>query len=198
MAAKKGGIEGLDSVSSSVVAEALGFTDRRIRQLVDDGVLPARKVGKLLKFDLLEAVRAYIDYLREQLKTRDVSDGDLSEQKLQAEVDFRRAKAAEENLMLAELEGNMHRSEDVEASFEQLVYTMRSDLIAVPGRVAIDAAKAETPATAEKVVREAINEVLGHLADFRYDPAFYRKLVRDRRGWREEDAGGPRQGEEPQ
>ncbi|MBQ2361997.1 MAG: hypothetical protein II287_00115, partial [Bacteroidaceae bacterium] len=45
-----------------------------------------------------------------------------------------------------ELEGKMHRSEDVEAVMTDLVYTIRSMLMALPGRLAVDVVSTKTAA----------------------------------------------------
>ena len=43
-------------------------------------------------------------------------------------------------------EGTMHRAEDVEAMTTDLVFSIRSALMAMPGRLAVDTAELETPA----------------------------------------------------
>ena len=57
-------------------------------------------------------------------------------------------KAEMAKLELMELQGSMHRSEDVRAMTEDLVYTMRSALLSLPGRLARDAAEAASAAEA--------------------------------------------------
>lgn len=196
MAARGKAKDGDGKVSASVVAEYIGVSDRRVRQLVDEGLFTPERRGKLLKFDLIDTVRTYIEWLRDRAAQREEPDLELAEQKLQAEVDYKRAKAAEEELMLDELRLNMHRSEDVEECIEEIVYTIRSEIVALPGRVAIDVARTETAAEAEKVIRLECNNLLEDLADFRYDPDFFRKRVRDRQGWRErQDDDEPEEGE---
>lgn len=195
MTAKKSAPAWDGMATTMTVAAAIGLSDRRVRQLADEGLFQPVRKGKLLKFDLVETVRAYVDWLRDQAASKEDADVELAEQKLQAEVDYKRAKAAEEELMLEELRGNMHRSEDVEECIEQLVYTARSEIVALPGRVAMDVAQATSAAEAEKIVRAECNHILNDLSEFRYDPAAFRKLVRERQGWREReddaDEGGP-------
>ena len=53
-------------VSTRELAEVLGITARRVEQLAADGWIPSspRQDRRGLSFDLLEAVRSYVDFLR--------------------------------------------------------------------------------------------------------------------------------------
>lgn len=77
----------------------------------------------------------------------------------------------------------MHRSEDVEAVMTDLVYTIRSMLMALPGRLAVDVVSAKTAAEASEVIRAEVYKVLEELAGYKYDPEEYARRVRDREGW---------------
>lgn len=82
-----------------------------------------------------------------------------------------------------ELEGTMHRSEDVEAVMTDLVYNIRSMLIALPGRLAVDVVAAQTAAEASEIIRAEVYKILEELAAYKYDPEEYARRVRDREGW---------------
>ena len=77
----------------------------------------------------------------------------------------------------------MHRAEDVEMLVNDLVFTIRSDLEALPGRVAVDAFATESPEELSNVIRREVRKILRELAGHRYDPAKYEELVRERREW---------------
>ena len=47
----------------------------------------------------------------------------------------------------------MHRSEDVAAMTEDLVYAIRGALMALPGRLAVDVCDVKTPAEVSEVIR---------------------------------------------
>lgn len=89
-------------------------------------------------------------------------------------------------LQLSELEGTMHRSEDVEAVMTDLVYNIRSMLVALPGRLAVDVTGAATPAEASEIIRTEVYKILTELAGYKYDPEVYARRVRDREGWSEQ------------
>ena len=73
---------------------------------------------------------------------------------------------------------------------EDLVYTIRGALNALPGRLAVDTAAAATPAEASEVIRKEVGKVMRELAAYHYDPKKYEERVRERRDWSERDADG--------
>jgi hypothetical protein len=81
----------------------------------------------------------------------------------------------------------MHRSEDVAMMTEQLVITIRGMIAALPSRIAVDVAGAESPAEASVIIRRETNAILGELAKFKYDPSAYEKLVTERQKWTAQD-----------
>ena len=155
------------------MAELFELTARRIQQLTQDGVLKTH-----------EATKDYIKYLRTQLDRKASAQNDkLETDKLQAEVDIKSAKARVAELQLAELEGTMHRAEDVEAITTDLVFNIRSMLMAMPGRLAVDTAELASPAETSARIQEEVNEILLSLSQYHYDPEEYKKRVKDRQGW---------------
>lgn len=176
------------SVPTKFMAECFGVSDRRVQQLANEGVIPYTKRGRVMRFDVAAAVRAYVEYLKELESEGDGAEDAVSMAKLKAERDLKRHKAREAELHVAELERTMHRADDVEAVMSDLVASTRSMLVALPGRVAKDAAEASGPAAVAQIVRAAVDGVLAELVNYRYDPEAFAAMVRDRRGWRAEDA----------
>lgn len=170
-------------VDSKTLATLFGVTTRRIEQLKAEGIIKGQ--GKPTKYDLLPTIQTYIKYLSDKAYGREEkkSKTELEEQKLKAEADWKQNKAKMAELQLKELEGQMHRSEDVEAVMTDLVYTIRSMLMALPGRLAVDTASAATAAEASEIIRAEVYKVLEELAGYKYDPEEYARRVRDREGW---------------
>lgn len=160
-------------VSTTELACVLGITGRRVRQLAEDGVFDKSGKGR---FVLADAVQRYMATL-----TR--NEDKLETGKRQAELTLKASKAEISRLELKELQGKMHRSEDVKAMTEDLIYTIRSDLTALPGRLAVDVAAAQTAAEAAEVIRKEVALVMKELAGYRYDPKKYEERVRQRRDW---------------
>ena len=108
--------------------------------------------------------------------------------KNEADADLKRAKADIAELQLKEFRGEMHRSEDVEAAFEDFGMSVRSILLSLPGRLAVNCANAANAAEVSDIIKKEVNDSLNELKEYQYDPAFYAKRVREREGWVEEDA----------
>ena len=174
---------------SATIAALFDMDVRRVQQLTQQGIIEGKKIGGTYKFDLVPTVRSYINYLKEKANGRETTDKKSEKEKLAAEVDLKRAKADMADLQLKELQGKMHRSEDVEEMTTDLVYAIRSIIISLPGRLAVDVAAVKTPAEASAIIRRECNNVLEELSNYRYDPKEYAKRVREREGWQELSEG---------
>lgn len=169
-----------ERVTSPILAELFGISDRRVRQLADEGVISGNKTGRATYYELIPTVQAYVAHLKASQRA-DI-DEDAEKRKMKADADYKRWRADQEELKLAELRGQMHRSEDVEAATNQLVYTMRGAMIALPGRIAMDA-QYKSASEVSAIAEAAVNEALRGLMEFEYDPAAYAELVREREKW---------------
>lgn len=170
---------------SAIIAKLFGVTERRVQQLAKEGVIPAAK-QRPYQFDLLPTVQAYIKHLSEKANGKEQKSTDTVQaeaDKLRAEADLKQSKAKIAEMQLKELQGNMHRSEDVEAMTNDLVYTVRSMIMALPGRLAMDVMQATTAAEASAIIRSECYQILEALAGYQYDPEAYQRRVRDREGW---------------
>lgn len=166
------------------IAELFELTARRIQQLTQDGVLKTHETPAGRRYNVAEATKDYLRYMRRQLEQKQSAQNNkLETDKLQAEVDIKNAKARVAELQLAELEGTMHRAEDVETMTTDLVFNIRSALMAMPGRLAVDTAELTSPAETSVRIQEEVNEILRSLSQYQYDPEEYKKRVKDRQGW---------------
>jgi phage terminase Nu1 subunit (DNA packaging protein) len=171
--------------STEIMAKLFELDPRRVQQLAKEGILPAAS-QRPYKFDLLPTVKAYIRYLRDRANGKEAKTADTVKaeaDKLRAEADLKQSKAKIAELQLKELEGKMHRSEDVEALTNDLVYTARSMIMALPGRLAMDVVQAGSANEASALIRTECYKILDELAGYQYDPEAYRRRVRDREGW---------------
>ena len=171
-------------VDSKTIAALFDLTPRRIQQLTKEGIITATKEGNANRYDLLPTIQKYIRYLTAKANGREPSkkDAEIEGRRLEAEADLKRSKADIAALQLKELEGTMHRSEAV---MTDLVYSIRSMLVALPGRLAVDVSSAATAAEASDIIRAEVYKILEELAGYKYDPEVYARRVRDREGWSE-------------
>ena len=163
-------------VSTTELASILGVTARRVQQMAQDGTIVAVKRGS---FNLAESVQRYIAFLSS--KEKDISQQD--KQRQDAEVSIKKAKAIVAVMEAQELQGKMHRSEDVADMTEDLIFAIRGMLVALPGRLAVDTAAAQTPAEASEIIRKEVYKVMSELAEYKYDPKKYEERVRERKAW---------------
>ena len=166
------------------LAYLLGFSARRIYQFAQDGMF-AIDNGKV---DLGQAVQAYIAALSRKSEGIDEAAAQADKERRIAEAQLKQANADIAKLELEELKGKMHRAEDVETVVMDMLFAVRSALKALPGRLAVDVSAAETAAEASKIIEREVHLVMSELADYKYDPARFKELVRERRKWEKQEA----------
>ena len=180
-------------VSAQSIATLFEVSTRRIEQLKADGIIKGQ--GKPTKYDLLPTIKAYIKYLSDKAYGREKKQNisDLTEQKLSAETLLKKTKAEAAALELKELQGKMHRAEDVEAITTAHVMYVRSQLMGLAGKLAVDCASLQTSSEVAERIQREVYFILEDLANFEYDADEYKKLVQERQGWnnqhREESDG---------
>lgn len=176
------------NVTTTELALILGITGRRVQQLTQDGVLTTVSRGK---FVLSDAVQAYIGSISRGGLTKEEAEEakKIERVKAKAEATLKTSKSKIAQAEAKELFGQMHRSEDVAAMTSELIYTVRGALMALPSRVAINAAALSDPAEVAEYMRGEVNQIAEEIAMFRYDPAKYEARVRERKAWAEKLAG---------
>lgn len=165
-------------VTTTELAAILGVTARRIQQMAQDGTIAPVRRGYFL---LGDAVQRYINFLSKPVLSEDEAKIELTKRK--SEASLKSSKAIMARMEAEEMQGKMHRAEDVEAFTEDLIYTMRGALLALPGRLSVDVAAVDTPAEAAEVIRKEVHNVMQELAAYRYDPEKYAQRANERRGW---------------
>ena len=107
----------------------------------------------------------------------------LEKARRQSEVQIKASRAMVAKLEADELKGKMHRSEDVAAMTADLILTVRSLMMALPGRLAVDTQAAKTAAEAEELIRAEVFAALEEISRYRDDPVRYEERVRNRMNW---------------
>lgn len=176
------------------IAELFGLTKRRIWQLTnDEKVLKTTTIRKGTRkenrYDLAPTIQAYIEYLSERTKQKNVSATDKENEsaKLDGDARYKQAKAEMAEMELKEMRGELHRAEDVERIMTNHVFAVRSMLLSLPNRLAVDTANAKTKAEAAEIIKRGVYDILNQLSGLAYDKTDYQKLVRERQGWEEND-----------
>lgn len=137
-----------------VVAAWLGVTERRVRQLRDEGVITEKQPGL---YDLQPTVTRYIQYIRKGSKA-DVNDE-------RALLTRAKRKAAEMENELCR--GALHRTEDIEKGILTMCLNIRQNFLSLPSKLAPELAAAESQAEIFDRLKAAVEEVLEALSDYR-------------------------------
>ena len=169
-------------VNATSLAAALGLTARRVQQMAQDGTLTTVRTGR---YRLRDSIRRYIAFISDSKES--VEDRKIERARRASEAQMKASKATIAKYEAEELKGTMHRAEDVEVMTEDLVFTIRGALMALPGRLAVDVSTANTPAEASEIIRKEVHKVMRELAGYRYDPKKYEERVRERMDWSERD-----------
>ena len=140
--------------TSKVVAQWLGLTERRVRQLRDEGVIEEVRPGL---YDLQSVVFRYITYL-----------GGAGKQSLNNErmlLTAEKRKAAEMDNELRR--GGLHRTEDVEQGVKTMFLNTRSRFLALPAKLSPTIAMlGGDRSVIFDQIKKAIDEVLEELSDY--------------------------------
>lgn len=175
------------------VCAATGKSNQWIGQLVSQGTLFKVKTPHGVLFDAKETFLAYNRMLEERGPDPQDAEEDRKHERGRraAELTLKASKAQMAKLELQELQGKMHRSEDVQEFWDDMGFAIRSVLLALPGRVAVEMAQATgaDAAVCASLIREECIKGLEELKLHRYDPEKYEEKVRGRMNWDELAAG---------
>lgn len=166
-------------------AKLANTSSRSIERAVEDKkVTPIQK--RPMKFTIDEVsnfIKNKIDDAKGKEKEEIIRDKELS--KLDGEARIKQAKAEIEELKLKELRGELHAAEDVETIVTDHVLYIRSMLLAMPGKLAVDVAHINTPSEVSNRIKKEVYHILNCAADYKYKPDEYAKRVREREGWKD-------------
>ncbi len=165
-------------ISPPEMALILGISARHLRRLVEDGVI--EKAGNSV-YNMIDTIQRYFG--RKEQDKQDEDEKKIERTKRAADALLKKSKADIAKLEADELKGKMHREEDIETLVGDMIFAMRSALLALPGRLAVDVAGVQTPAEASAIIQKEVHQIMTELADYNYDPARYEERVRDRRAW---------------
>lgn len=168
-------------VKTADMCSILKKSNQWVGQLTSQGTLfKKRKPYKTAMYELAPNLRSYIESISTRAKDSKKMALEADQKKRDADAKLKTAKASIAMVQAKELLGKMHRAEDVMEITQDLIFTIRGALLALPGRVAVDAAAAETAAEASEVIRKEVYKVMEELAGYQYNPAKYEERVRER------------------
>ena len=166
-------------VKTADVCAILGKSNQWVGQLTSQGTLNKSKTAHGALYNLSESLSAYIKSIEDK-SSDNPEQKEIKLNKLKADVSLRTSKAIVAGLNAKELQGKMHRSEDVAAVTEDLVYTIRSALLALVGRLSTDLVGITDQAELSAKIQDEVYAVMETLSTYKYDSKKYEERVRQR------------------
>ena len=151
-----------DTIANNVVplktvARALDLTERRVNQLVKDGVLPKTERGR---YELIPVVQAYVKFLREKSVNTDVGADDYAAQRTR----LTKAKADMAEMEKDQMASVLIPAEDVGDAWETMASNMRAKMLSLPAKIATSVFVAEDVSETKRIIKEQIHEALSELS----------------------------------
>jgi phage terminase Nu1 subunit (DNA packaging protein) len=148
--------------NTAAIARLLDLSERRVRQLRDEGIILEYRTGSGL-FDLTPTVNAYIRYLRRESDGGDVV-GIHTERALLV-----RAKRRSEEYDLQLKEGELHETEEIERIYATMLSNFRTRLLSIPAKVTPRVKGKTSDADISAILKAEIDETLNELSNFDFE-----------------------------
>jgi phage terminase Nu1 subunit (DNA packaging protein) len=163
------------------IAEFAGLSTMRIRQLENAGVIKSFKDGRTRLYDkwptLLAITKHYMELAERKYDP-------VAEKIAEAKLRRMRVKAKLEELKLAQLDGELHKAEDIEKLIGAMLARLRKNLTAIPEEIVpLLRGRSDTIGIAE-IIDERIRRAMNDAAD-----ADLEKLVEEEYSGQENHAG---------
>lgn len=170
-------------VKTADICGITGKSNQWIGQLTSQGTINKERTPYGSMYELADTLESYCEMLEERAKDTDEEDPEdskIDRAKRAADAKYKQAKAVIASYEAKELSGSMHRSEDVEAMTEDLIFFLRNALMSLPGRVASEVAQVSDKSQASEVIRREVYAIMEEMAQYEYNPKKYRERVRER------------------
>ncbi len=174
-------------VKTADICSFTGKTKQWIGQLAKDGILNRKRTDWGFMFEVQETMSAYCEMLEARGNPENLTEEELAWEghRRKAETELKVSKATMAKLEAQEMQGKMHRADDVAEFWDDMGYAIRAVMMAMPGRVAVDMAR-ETgadPAICAEIIKKECYAGLEELQRHRYNAKFYEEKVRGRMNW---------------
>lgn len=156
------------TVSAAVLGNIFGVTDRRIRQMAEEGIIVRAAKGR---YNLVDSLKNYILSLKLAVDSNDSDNPD-------GELNFEEEKALHERvkrhiseMKLQTMKGELHKADDVRHVMTDMLSSFKTRMMNIPAKVAPVLEDRDAGCIKERLTSE-VTEALNELKD--YNPAdFY-------------------------
>ena len=151
------------TVNSATLEKILQLSDRRIRQLAEENIIIRAAKGR---YKLMESISNYILTLKVSIEAGNsqISDGeiDLEEEKARHE----RVKRQISELKLLTMQGELHKSEDVERVMTDMLVSIKTKLLSMPAKLAPILVSRSDIDFVKRTINSEVLEILNELKDY--------------------------------
>lgn len=156
------------TVSAAVLGNIFGVTDRRIRQMAEEGIIVRAAKGR---YNLVDSLKNYILSLKLAVDSNDSDNPD-------GELNFEEEKALHERvkrhiseMKLQTMKGELHKADDVRHVMTDMLSSFKTRMMNIPAKVSPVLEDRDAGYIKERLTSE-VTEALNELKD--YNPAdFY-------------------------
>lgn len=135
------------TVSAAVLGNIFGVTDRRIRQMAEEGIIVRAAKGR---YNLVDSLKNYILSLKLAVDSNDSDNPD-------GELNFEEEKALHERvkrhiseMKLQTMKGELHKADDVRHVMTDMLSSFKTRMMNIPAKVA-PVLEDATPVTSRNV-----------------------------------------------
>lgn len=159
-------------VSKSTVCQMFGIGARRVEQLISDGVIDKVKEKNKVKFDLVDTVSRYIEYIKDKAEEKNKSAAghkseiELKAEKLEAEIALKNSQAELHELRTQIAKGEYVSVDEVQMDYERFFVVFKKFAESVPSRTAGILNGVVDPIKIRQIEDNMQEEITGMLRDF--------------------------------
>ncbi len=172
------------TVNSASLEKIIGVSDRRVRQLAEEGILIRAAHGR---YKLMESITNYILTIKVAMESGNMESAD-------GELDLEEEKALHEKvkrhiseLKLQTMRGELHKSGDVERVMTDMLVAMKTKLLAMPAKLApVLVARHDIDFVRNAVSREVM-EALNELKEYNPKDFYSDDYIIPGEEWAEDD-----------
>lgn len=139
------------------MAKLLNMSEKNVKLLTNKGVIPEKRPGL---YDLMDATKAYIDFLRKD--TPENADLDYNTERAK----LIRAKRQQKELEVEQERGNLHKTEDIEVELSNVLIRFKARISAIPAKLSPIVAKKTDEKEIFGIIKRETDEALEELSDF--------------------------------
>lgn len=150
-------------MSAVDLAECLGVSERRVRQLADEGVVIKTQRGR---YDAKQSVRNYIEFLRQQERAKEENIEKIKVAREAEGLMHDQLRKRKTELQVRKMENQLHSSEDVAYFWNTMVLATKSRITSIPVKVAPLLVGIEDRKEVQSILKREIADALNEIADY--------------------------------